>query len=582
MAPRREHEDERGQWKLTPRPVVLLLVGAIVLTNLSMRRRQITRAWSETVEAADRFVDVGVDLHVVRADPKGKVLIDGARPMVILRTHPLGGIIDTKSDPPRFIEGAEGLSKNPQQWFCSEDQEPIILHGDTAPIGTLALGGMGAGKTTAGVQWLYLRWLESLGSRKEGGVTAPTETRLSLVLNELFRMWPRAWWTYNTETKIVTLCDGFRIRGVSTHRQSASQGSRLQGFNWLFWMGDELQDQCAEFVDIQARLRAKSNGQAKRLATATAKDFPEWRDLKSTMLDSGDWSLHTLLGPRSPFVHPDHWERMKRSTNERDYQRLVMAEDLPPESRVYFSWDRKRNLQPVPHLGMRRVTSIVLSRKTGNKAHSLLVGHDPGTAKAASVWLDAYEINSKDLAARLGAPIGETLWWVRGELFTLHESAEQHARSVLESVRKHGCNIGPTVPEVAHVRAQPVGQAEDKPDLDIYRIWKRVGFDIKAAQYRKDGTGTGQIKKDSRIEMVNRLLCDAAGKRRLFIDVDEHGKPVAPRLVEAFETMERDHKGRAEHEEKNEKDPTDAPCALGYALWPWEKEAAPVAWRKIV
>jgi hypothetical protein len=38
--------------------------------------------------------------------------------------------------------------------------------------------------------------------------------------------------------------------------------------------------------------------------------------------------------------------------------------------------------------------------------------------------------------------------------------------------------------------------------------------------------------------------------------------------------MERDHMGRAEHEAKNEKDPTDVPCALGYALHPFEKESA--------
>lgn len=542
--------------------VGLLLVGALVLTNLSMRRRQITRAWSETVEATDRYVDVGVDLHVVRADPKGKVLIEGARPMTILRTHPLGGIIDTKADPPRFVEGEDGISKSPQQWFCSEDQEPIILHGDTAPIGTLALGGMGAGKTTAGVQWLYLRWLESLGTRKEGGVTAPTETRLSLVLNELFRMWPRSWWTYNTETKIVTLCDGFRIRGVSTHRQSASQGSRLQGYNWLFWLGDELQDQVGEFVDIQARLRAKADGQAKRLATATAKDFPEWRDLKSTMLGSGDWALHTLLGPRSPFVHPDHWERMKRSTNDRDYRRLVLAEDLSSESRLYYTFDRKESIRPIP-LGARKITSLVLSRKTGNIQHALLFGNDPGAAKAATVFLDAYDVR------------GEVLWWVRGELFTLHETTEQHAVKTLDIVRKRfGVNIRADG-ERAHGRAMPVGQAEDKPDLDLYRIYKRVGLDVKAAQYKKDGTGTGVIKKESRIGMLNTLFCDAAGRRRLFIECDDRGVSVAPLLVAALETMERDDKGRAEHEEKNVRhDKSDLPAALGYALYPFCKEAA--------
>ncbi len=207
---------------------------------------------------------------------------------------------------------------------------------------------------------------------------------------------------------------------------------------------------------------------------------------------------------------------------------------------------------------------MVLARKTGDHRHALLIGHDPGTAKAASIFLDAYDVR------------GEVHWWVRAELFTMHKSSEEHARMVLEIAKKtFGTNTRRDA-EIAHVRAQPVGQAEDRPDLDVYRIWKRVGFDIRAAQYKKDGTGTGHIKRDTRIEMINRLLGDGINPARLFIDIDANGKPVAPKLVAAFETMERDHKGRAEQDAKDEKDPTDAPCALGYGLWPWEKESASV------
>lgn len=537
---------------------LLVLLAVAVLTNTAYRRRSIVREFANEVEATDRYVDIGVDLHVVRADPKGTVLIEGARPMSVLRTYHLGGIVDTKADPPRICD----ISQHPQTWYCSEDQEPLILHADSSPVGELALGGMGAGKTTAGVIWLYLRWLENLGTRKEGGITAPTETRLSLVLNELFRMWPRAWWSYNSESKITTLCDGFRIRAVSTHRQSASQGSRLQGFNWLFWLGDELQDQIREFVDIQARLRSKADGHAKRLATATAKDDPQWRTLKDSLVESGLWSLHTLLGPRSPFVHPNHWETMRRQTTDRDYRRLVLAEDLPSESRLYSSFDRKENIRPIP-LGARKITSRILSAKSNNPRHALLFGNDPGTAKAATIFLDAYDIR------------GEVCWWVRGELFTLHETIEQHAVKTLEICRKQfGVNVRSDA-EIAHGRAMPVGAAEDKPDQDLYRIYKRVGLDVRPAQYRKDGTGTGVIKKESRIGMVNMLFCDAAGRRRLFIECDDQGKPVAPLLVAALEMMERDDKGRAEHEEKNVRhDKSDLPAALGYALHPYEKESA--------
>jgi hypothetical protein len=541
---------------------LLILVGAAVLTNTAFRRRSIVREFANEVEAVDRYVDIGVTLRVVRADDRGQVVIDGARPMVVLREYHFGGIVDTKANPPALVEGPDGISENPQVWYCSEDQEPLILHPDVCPVGALALGGMGAGKTTAGVIWLYLRWLENLGSGKEGGITAPTETRISLVLNELFRMWPRSWWRYNTESKIVTLADNFRIRAVSTHRQSASQGSRLQGFNWVFWLGDELQDQIREFIDIQARLRAKTDGKAKRLATATAKDDPQWRTLKDTMLGSEHWTLHTLIGPRSPFIHPNHWDTMKKATSERDYRRLVLAEDLPSESRLYSAFDRKENLRPLP-LGAKKITSLVLSRKTGDRRDALLVGHDPGAAKAGTVFLDAYDVR------------GEVLWWVRGELFTLHATTEQHATEAMAITRKRfGCNVRPDS-ERAHVRCQPLGSAEDKPDMSVFAIWKRIGFEIKASQYSKTGQGVGQIKKESRIGVLNTLFCNASGQRRLFIECDDRGVSVAPKLVEALETMERDHLGRAERDEKNVKhDKSDLPAALGYALWVFEKETA--------
>jgi hypothetical protein len=545
--------------------LVLAALAVVLLTQTAYEIRRIARDVHKDNASADRYVDIGVTLKVVRVDPAGTVLIAGARPMRVLREYHFGGILDTKLDPPRIVDGPDGISKNPQVWYCSEDQEPIILHVDSDPPGKLALGGMGAGKTTAGVIWLYLRWLENLGSRKEIGITAPTETRLSLVLNELFRMWPASWWRFNSESKIVTLCDDFRVRGVSTHRQSASSGSRIQAFNWLGLLSDELQDSTVEFDHMMARLRSKLDGKAKWIAPATAKDAPEWRTLKEKMLSSGDWTLHQLLGPSSPFVSPDHWNRMKRSMTERDYRRLVLAEDIPSESRLYSAFDRKENVRPIP-LGARKITSVVLSRKTGDRRDALLIGHDPGTAKAASVWIDAYEVPGRR---------GEVLWWVRGELFTLHETVEQHAMQAMAKTRtQFGVNVRSDA-EQAHVRCQPLGTAEDKPDLSVFAIWKRIGFNIRAARYSKTGQGVGQIKKETRIGILNTLFCNAEGKRRLFIECDDRGIAVAPKLVEALEVAERDHLGRAERDEKNVKhDKSDLPASLGYAMYPFEQEMA--------
>jgi hypothetical protein len=538
-----------------------------VLTSLSARRRSIVGEWSNDVEATDRLVDIGVTLRVVRAEPvpNADTVEHDGRTLYVVREHFFGGILDTKASPPRLLAGDAGASQNPQVWLCSEDQERVVLHGDHETTGLAAIGGMGAGKTTAGVMWLYLRILEHLGERREGGVIGPTEDRLDVVFKAMFDLFAPNWYTYSSGAGVLTFCDGTRLRGVSTYRQSAKQGSRIQAFNWSFLLADELQDSIDEFIHAQARLRSGKKGNKKRLATVTAKDDPAWRDLQDKMRTSGLWTFHTMLGPRSPFIDQEHWEALKGQTTDRDYRRLVLAEDLPSESRVYSTFDRKENVRPIP-LNARKITSIVLSRKTGDRADALLMGHDPGAAKAGTVWLDAYEIPQRK---------GEVLYWVRHELFTQHKTHEEHATIAMRDTReKFGVNVRADA-ERAHVRCQPLGQAEDKPDLDVMKIWNRVGFHMRFAEYNKQGTGKTHIKKDARIGMLNMLWCDARERRRLFIECDDRGRPACPLLLAAIESMERDDKGRAEHEAKDVRhDKSDLPAALGYALYFLEKESA--------
>lgn len=543
---------------------VIVAVGGRLLTEESLAIRKIAREVNERVYGFGRLVDIGVELSVIRLDREGPIALDSGRRVSVVRTHRWGGILDTKDSAPHLV----GTSKAPRKWMCSEAQEPIILHHDSDPLGQLVLSGEGAGKTTALAMWHHRRWvIDGIGNFREGGQTAPVLKRLGLVKQEFLNLWDSRWCHYvaRDDFEGFELCDGSRIRFQHTHRQSAAAGSPIQGFNWSWAGRDEMQDQVDVHPDIESRGRAAKGGKYKQLGTATAKDDPEWRTLRDGLIEGGQWIRRELRVADSPFVAANFLEIKRRSgITDREFRRRYMAEDLPPESRLYFNWDRAQNIRPVPLLGAKKITSIVLSRKTGNPQHALLIGHDPGTAKAASIFLDAFEVK--------GEP--EPVWWVRAELFTLHATTEQHGLDVLALARKRFfVNLRPGQ-EIAHVRAMPVGQSDDKPDLDLYRIFKRVGLDTKAAQYKKDGTGTGQIKKDSRIGMINRLLCDAVGRRRLFIDCDEHGRPVAPLLVEAFETMERDERGRAETDKRIGHDKSDPADALGYALWPWEKESA--------
>jgi hypothetical protein len=537
----------------------LFALGGCVETELTTREKRLERDLRKDVEDLDRYVDIGAIVRVVVADPNGAILLNGLPLMRVVREHRLGGMLDTRSEPPRLC----GASRNPVVWHCSEDQEQVLFHDDPIALGQIIYGSEGAGKTRVLGMLHYVWWLELLGQGDEAGQTAPTKKRLKVVRDTMVELYPPTWYKYNVAAQVMTFADGHRVQFVSTRRVSEAQGSPTQGFNWRRAGIDELQDQLDALDDIESRGRTKGGSTYKQAGTCTAKASSAFVNAVAMKLASGDWIKRVMLIARSPFIDPVFLEKKRRVMTDREFRRRYEAEDLPPERMLYFNWERETHLRAIPH-NAKKCTSYVLRQKTKNPRHALLAGHDPGTAKAATIFLEAYEIP--------GVP--GWVWWVRAEIFTQHKTTEQNGLALLKLARsKFGCNKRSDA-ELVHVRAHPYGQAEDKPSLDLYRIFRRVGLDVKAAQYKKDGKGTGLIKKDDRIEMVNSLLRNAAGVVRLYVECDKQGQPVAPKLVEAFETMERDEEGLAEQEKKDEHDKSDCPAALGYALWPFEKESA--------
>lgn len=551
--------------------IAALVAVLLVLTAGTHRRRQMQRRLQEQVEAVDRYVDARVRLHVVEKDGAG-IETDPSK-LRKLRTHSLGGWIDTKSSPPRLMpEAPEGITGTPRDWYCSVDQEPIILHPDSAPAGKLALGGMGAGKTTAGVIWTYLRWLEHIGTREEGGITAPTDTRIDLVLRELFNLFPRSWYRYSSARQMVTMCDGTLLRAVSTHKQSASQGSRIQGFNWSWWLGDEMQDQLDEFINIQARLRSAKGGTGKRLATATSKNDPAWRTWKDA-LAATDWLTHTMMGTASPFVAAEHWAKLARGMTPTQYKRLALAMDLPSDLSEYPEWSREHNLILVPDVGWQDVTEHELKIYGANRA--LLVGHDPGTLWDVSLGLKAY-VRDRDLQSyRKGK--ARPFWVVRAEINTEQSTTEAHIAKLLAYAATQHLNqrdgsgrVSPYSKQML-VRADPAGDNDNRTDKSVYTQFANAGIHIKPAAYNATNDGHGRVPKNAGIELVNTLFHSESGERRLFVEKRSDGTIVAPKLVEAIETAERDAAGKAEAQRKGVRDMSHWRAALRYALWSIER-----------
>lgn len=540
-----------------------------------------------------KLVDVGVTLIVVEADPSGEEWLPGKPKLRELDRVTRGGLLDTSPD----VRAIVAPTRAPVTWYCSVDQFPVIVHADSEPLGQLVYGSEGAGKSTAAAMWLWFRWLENLGDRAEIGLTAPTKKRLQMVRRELFNLWPQSWRHHVKSLDLLVLPDATTIQMVSTHKGSAEEGEKVQGYTWVACAQDELQDQLHARNGIEARGRGADAGGYKQLGTATAKDDPTFREHRDRMLAAkicaqcagatfvddrctacgatakkSLWCRRTLLGRRSPFVWPAFWDAKAAIMSDREYRRRVEAEDLPSERATYHAWDHEKNLITVNEL-WEDVTAAELAPWGANL--QALVGHDPGALFDVSLLLKAYR------KSRTQRPF----WVVIREVTTRQTTTEQHVGELLDVAGELGLNLrdrnGRLVPDGPRmiVRADPYGNNDAKPDRSCYTIFRNAGVLIHPAAYSAGGDPTkpGRVPKNEGIELVNTLFCNRLGERRLFVGKDERGGAIAPMLVNAIESSERDAAGKAETQRKDEQDVSHWPSALRYALWAIERPRLQVA-----
>lgn len=429
----------------------------------------------------------------------------------------------------------------------------------------------GAGKTTLMSQkaWLIVIAAAAAGIAGNLGATAPTSARLGTLIKGVTDLAPIGstrepvpgqWGTMFVDRGDLQTITGHTIQFRSTKQQSGATGSPIQGWNWgLGALMDEIQNSIHAYSDVVARLR--SGKDAPVWGTATAADSSAWRAFRDSLSDN--WSIERLSYLDTPFVHDSHWDMMKTECSEREWQRRGLALDVGPESAVYVSWQRDENLTPLPRIGAKDVTARVLAQ-FGPNLHMLL-GHDPGAVQNCTVMLKAYDMPGHK----------SHVWFVVDELRTTRTTTQEHASTLLDHLQqKWGIQWPQSDEPKCLLRCDPYGTTDAKTDRSVYLTFKQAGFDIRSAAY-KNGKGNGRIPKEAGIEMVNRLLCNANGDRRLFVAADERNRPCAPLLVESLELSERDEAGKAETQKKSNKGPggdlSDFPAALRYALWQVER-----------
>jgi hypothetical protein len=471
-------------------------------------------------------------------------------------------------------------------------------------------------------QWHYVQWMRHLGEGREGLQTAPTNLRLGLVKREIAKLWRPEWFRYVTRKDFVgyELCDGSSIRMVSTHKQSDAGGSPVQGFN-SSWAGrDETQDQTEVHDDIESRGREARDGVYPQLGTATVKDSSEYFNLVERMEASGEWSIAKLLMCRplkpgtpslefemvTPFVTRSFVESKMRTMSEREFRRRFFAERQTPELAVYYGFDRARNLVTLPHIGGGHDATVSLlanyqSYLRPGGRFALVGGHDPGaifnTSEVAKLLVytcslcRAYGTTHAAKAPQFGSCAGNVArWTVVGEIQTMQTNPDEHAALFKEYVRRAFDVEHPDTDKIA-MFVDPHGKGDKQTDYQThYGAFQANGIDVF-----NPAPVSVRISRTARIGVVNRLAAGTAaepGVARLVVakarggepywdtkkrewTTLEPGKPVAPALVEAFETMKK-RPGDDDPEgvtKKDESDKTHAPAAVGYLLWPFEQQA---------
>lgn len=516
---------------------------------------------AESLLGPDALIDMGVRIHVVRQDiENGTEVIAGMAPVVSLDTHELGGIFDTTRQ--EFV----GPSTNPKIWYCTPDALPVILHGDELEDCQLAVGGFGAGKTLGILRYWIMAQVIRLAEYApiEMGVTAPTDSRLEEIINGVMGCCRPDWYTYLVKPRLFSFRCGVKVRCIGTAKRSASQGSRLQGWNFAACASDELEDQVEEDSNINARGRRAPHGHYKRCATATLKADPAFRNLHADIKTNPHWGVHRFIGPSNPFAWPAYWEFLRDTMSKPLFDRVVMALDVASERATYPAWSREHNVRPVPLIGAEDVTEKVLGRYGPN--YTIGVGHDPGIRYDVSEFFKCYHIKGEK----------DPVYWIVDELTTERTSTEEHVAALVARLRtKWDCHKldfkGRPLDDSpkAHIRIDPQGNSDNKTDKSVYEHFAHAKLDARSAAFRS-GTPKGRVPKDAGIEMVNRLMCNAKGLRRLFVDCDSRGKPAAPRFVEAVELSERDLLERAEMDRKGDSDLSHWCAAVRYFLHPLE------------
>lgn len=498
-------------------------------------RRVLYERIAQLGDETKRYVDVAAQLRVYDHGPDDKPIPGALLPKVY------GGRYDSWQK--RYVGKPDKIA----EISCHSGQVDLLTFNDAQILRVLALGAKGGGKTDGIVRRAILNALTAPG--KAHGIIAPTAKRTLICWKKVLSILEPLGWIKEIQAKddVIVLVNDAILPFFSAKRHSALLGSPIAGWDLHTAVEDEQQNIDEESLqEVDARGRTNAEYQIFSAASNEANAMFQER-IREYKQAEGKRVIHfdcysNVFTPRA------YWEKLKANWPADVWERIMLGLDAPMTGRVYPAFSITENVVPRPRLG-KDVTPLIANRRYGER-YDYIIGTDFGTLKSASIVLKAYKDPKGDREDRL--------WWAIDELITVGKTTEWHIEALLERYPLSDELNRPNFVMVSmpHVNANQAG----KKERTDYHLARKKGLHIVSAAGKP-------ISRHHRFSMMNTLLLAADGKRRFFIDSDEHARSACPELVKSLYGYMQADVGL----KKDERDLSDASDAAGYAVFPWER-----------
>jgi hypothetical protein len=343
----------------------------------------------------------------------------------------------------------------------------------------------------------------------------------------------------------ITIVNRVVFQFRATAKQSTTSKSPLAGLDWHWAVPDEeaYMDEDA-MREISARGRVNPDYQV--FSSATNEPIHAFQMRLAKRKADPRSKIIRYEGTENCFVSLEHWEALKDDFSDEDYKRYVLCQDVPRAGRVYPTFAYDASVRPVPARG--DITAqVVESKFRGLTGIQWLVGWDPGTTMSASGILKCFDAGAE-----------ERNWYVIDEVSTKDATTEWHGRDLARWFQQRGIDLKTVL---------VIGDPHENKDTDRsdYLQMQTVGF---AAVKRSNSGET--IERRHRVSMMNALLGDANGRRRLFLAASATGPAKAAKTAESLAGLMYKHNGEIDFHGKTYLNLAHWTDNIGYGLFPFE------------